>query len=89
MSQGVWGDAVQTQASSLTTQLESGLRALDIKCRHYQNGFSIHQGIIYLNSDLGGVLRTVQSFLSSYPSEVVLMHIVEEYNPSGNSRTFE
>lgn len=31
----------------------------------------------------------MQSFLTSYPRETILMHIVEEYNPSGNSRTFE
>ena len=39
MSQGTWGDAFQTQASSLTVQLEAGIRALDIRCRHYNNAF--------------------------------------------------
>ena len=39
MSQGTWGDAFQTQASSLTVQLEAGIRALDIRCRHKDNAF--------------------------------------------------
>lgn len=42
MSTGTWGDAFQTQASSLSVQLASGIRALDIRCRHYQNSFPIH-----------------------------------------------
>ena len=42
MSTGTWGDAFQTQGSSLATQLASGMRALDIRCRHYQNSFPIH-----------------------------------------------
>jgi 1-phosphatidylinositol phosphodiesterase len=89
MSTGTWGDAFQTQASSLPVQLASGMRALDIRCRHYQDSFPIHERLVYLNTDLGGVLSIVQTFLASYPSETVLMHIVEEYNPSGNSGTFE
>ena len=44
--------------------------------------------MINLNIDLTGVLNIVQNFLASYPSEVIIMHIVEEYNPSGNSRSF-
>jgi 1-phosphatidylinositol phosphodiesterase len=42
MSTGTWGDAFQTQASTLQVQLASGIRALDIRCRHYQNSFPIH-----------------------------------------------
>lgn len=37
MSQGTWGDAFQTQSSSITTQLNSGVRALDIRCNHKNN----------------------------------------------------
>jgi len=37
MSQGTWGDAFQTQGSSLMTQLNSGVRALDIRCNHNNN----------------------------------------------------
>ena len=89
MSTGTWGDAFQTQSNSLMNQMMIGMRALDIRCRHYNNGFSIHDRLVYLNTNLQGVLNTVRSFLSSNPTETILMHIVEEYNPSGNSRSFE
>lgn len=89
MSTGTWGDAFQTQGSSLSVQLASGIRALDIRCRHYRDSFPIHERLVYLNTDLGAVLTTVQNYLATYPTETVLMHIVEEYNPSGNTRSFE
>lgn len=77
MSQGAWGDAFQTQSNSLTNQMMMGIRALDIRCRHYNNAFPVHDRLVYLNTDLGGVLSTVRSFLQTYPTEVILMHIVE------------
>ena len=85
MSTGAWGDAFQTQSNSLMGQMKMGIRALDIRCRHYNNRFTIHDRLVYLNTDLDGVLSTVTSFLQTYPMETILMHIVEEYNPSGNS----
>jgi len=39
MSTGVWGDAFQTQSNSLMGQMVSGIRALDMRCRHYNNAF--------------------------------------------------
>ena len=42
MSTGTWGDAFQTQSLSLLVQMESGVRALDIRCRHYYDTFRIH-----------------------------------------------
>ena len=89
MGTGTWGDAFQTQSNSLTGQMMMGMRALDIRCRHYQDQLTVHDRLVYLNTNLGGVLGTVRNFLQSYPSEAILMHIVEEYNPSGNSGTFE
>ncbi len=53
MSQGTWGDAFQTQSNSLTNQLMMRMRALDIRCRHYQNGLPVHDWLVYLNTDLG------------------------------------
>ncbi len=89
MGTGAWGDAFQTQSNSLLGQMRMGIRALDIRCRHYNSQFPIHDRLVYFNTDLGGVLSTVTSFLQSYPMEAILMHIVEEYNPSGNNRSFE
>jgi 1-phosphatidylinositol phosphodiesterase len=88
MGTGAWGDAFQTQSNSLMGQMRMGMRALDIRCRHFNNQLRVHDRLVYLNTDLGGVLSTVASFLQTYPMETILMHIVQEFNPSGNSRTF-
>jgi len=66
MSQGTWGDAFQTQSNSLTKQMTMGMRALDIRCRHMNNQLKIYDRIIYLNTDLAGVLTTVRSYLQTY-----------------------
>ena len=68
MSQGTWGDAFQTQSLSLLTQLESGIRALDIRCRHYSDAFYIHERMINLGVQFNDVLNVVQGFLTSYPN---------------------
>ena len=41
ISTGMWGDAYQTQSNSLMGQMKMGMRALDIRCRHYNNMFRI------------------------------------------------
>lgn len=87
-SQGTWGDAFQTQSNSLTNQMRMGMRALDIRCRHMNDQLKIYDRIVSLNTDLAGVLATVRSYLQTYTMEVILMHIVSEGSPSGNSGTF-
>ncbi|MBY7110669.1 phosphatidylinositol-specific phospholipase C domain-containing protein [Bacillus sp. 17RED48] len=77
------------QTMNLTIQLESGIRYIDIRCRHYNNNFYIHHGIDYQNANFTiGVLLPVSRFLIQNPSETIVMRIKEEYNPSGNTRTF-
>jgi 1-phosphatidylinositol phosphodiesterase len=76
MSTGTWGDAFQTQSNSLMGQMVMGMRALDIRCNHKNNALPVNDRFVYLNTDLGGVLTTVRSFLQTNPSETILMHIV-------------
>lgn len=76
MSTGTWGDAFQTQSNSLMGQMVMGMRALDICCNHKNNALPVNDRFVYLNTDLGGVLTTVRSFLQTNPSETILMHIV-------------
>ena len=89
LSTGTGGDAFQTQSSSLSVQLQSGIRALDIRCRHENDKFRIHERLVDLGQNFDDVVNTLKTFLANYPSETVLMHVVEEYNPTGNSRSFE
>ncbi|AFU17338.1 putative two domain protein (plasmid) [Bacillus thuringiensis MC28] len=86
---GTIGDIAINQTMNLETQLNSGIRYIDIRCRHYHNNFAIHHGRIYQHAFFGShVLEPVISFLRRNPSETILMRIKEEYNPTGNTRTF-
>ncbi|MDY7965379.1 phosphatidylinositol-specific phospholipase C domain-containing protein [Bacillus thuringiensis] len=86
---GAPGDIAINQTMNLETQLNSGIRYIDIRCRHYHNNFAIHHGRIYQHAFFGShVLEPVIRFLRRNPSETILMRIQEEYNPTGNTRTF-
>lgn len=76
LADGKGGWSFITQGSSLSVQLKAGIRALDIRCRHFENGFTIHERSVYLSRTLADVLSTVSSFLTVNPSETVVMHIV-------------
>ena len=87
--QGQFNSSIsKTQTLNLRTQLDSGIRALDVRCRHIHDRFAIHHGAVYLNASFDDVLRTVRSFLQQYPGETIVMRIKEEHTPSGNSRSF-
>jgi 1-phosphatidylinositol phosphodiesterase len=70
------GDAAQTQSMSLPTQLSSGVRVLDIRVRHMNNGFALYHGPISQNADFGrDVMTPVNTFLEQHPDETVLMRV--------------
>lgn len=83
------GDAVQCQSLSLETQLNAGIRAIDIRCRHISDVFAIHHGCVYQNANFGDVLNTVARYLDEHPKETILMRVKEEYNEEKCDRTFE
>lgn len=82
------GDAVQCQSMSLQNQLLSGIRFIDIRCKHVNDIFAIYHGIVSQNATFSDVLNTVCLFLKDFPSETVFMRVKEEDTPSGNTRTF-
>ena len=61
------GDIVQTQSLRLSAQLSSGIRALDIRCRHFNNKFPIHHGSVYQHANFNDVLTTAPT-VSRQPS---------------------
>ncbi|WP_434300497.1 phosphatidylinositol-specific phospholipase C domain-containing protein [Corallococcus exiguus] len=83
------GALTQTQSLSLRAQLDAGLRALDIRCRHIGDRFAIHHGVVYLNANFDDVLTTTTQFLRDHPGETILMRVKEEHTPDGNSRSFQ
>ncbi|MEB4814617.1 phosphatidylinositol-specific phospholipase C domain-containing protein [Bacillus thuringiensis] len=86
---GTIGDIAINQTMNLETQLNSGIRYIDIRCRHHHNNLAIHHGQIFQHAFFGShVLEPVISFLRRNPRETILMRVKEEYNPTGNTRTF-
>lgn len=80
---------MRTQRLSLPDQLESGIRALDIRCRHVSDSFNIYHGSVYQRANFDDVLTAVVNFLKKNPGETVLMRVKEEHEPTHNTRTFE
>lgn len=84
------GNMTICQTRSLREQLDAGVRFLDIRCRHYQNSFPIHHGRVFLHLQFAPDVRDVcLDFLAAHPSECLVMSIKEEYDPEGNTQTFE
>lgn len=83
------GDSAQTQSMPLPNQLQSGIRVIDVRCRHIENVFAIHHGMVFQNAFFGDVLNTVTEFLKKNGSETVYMRVKEEYDPEKNTRSFE
>lgn len=77
------------QNLSIADQLNAGVRYLDIRCRHINNGFTIHHGAIYQNINFDNVLNACFNFLNSHPTEAIIMSVKEEHTPFNNTRTFE
>lgn len=76
------------QNLSIEQQLQSGVRFLDIRCRHIGDAFAIHHGPVYQELNFTDVLQSVTAFLLANPSETVIMSVKEEYSPEGNTRSF-
>lgn len=83
------GDIAQCQSVSLRGQLNSGIRVLDIRCRHIADIFAIHHGVVFQKVYFGEVLDIVTAFLRDNPSETIYMRIQEEYKSENVTRTFE
>jgi 1-phosphatidylinositol phosphodiesterase len=86
------GDAVETQSMTLIDQLNSGIRALDIRCFHILDTCDITHGIFRQYANLDNVLDTVTTFLKAHPGEFVLMRMndgTEAGTPRGNTRSWD
>lgn len=77
------------QNLTIGEQLNAGVRFLDIRCRHLNDAFTIHHGRVYQNIDFTDVLDATYGFLNSNPGETVIMSVKEEFDASGNTRSFE
>ncbi|KFE69223.1 phosphatidylinositol-specific phospholipase C [Hyalangium minutum] len=82
------GVLVQTQSMPLRTQLEAGIRVLDIRCRHIDDRFTIHHGEVYQQANFDDVLQATIQFLREHPTETVLMKVQQEHEAENTTRSF-
>ncbi|MDA2809718.1 phosphatidylinositol-specific phospholipase C [Nocardiopsis sp. RSe5-2] len=88
---GAWTGSVwsRTQDMDLSTQLESGVRALDVRTRHYRDAFPIHHGAEYLDLNFTDVVTDTAAFLREHPTETVFMRLKKEHTEEENTRSYE
>lgn len=79
------GPWTECQNSTITQQLDSGIRFLDIRCRVTGGSFAIHHGASYQNMMFGDVLVACRAFLAAHPSETVLMRVKQEYSEESDA----
>ena len=88
-SLALYGNVWSTcQSLSLLMLLSVGVRFFDVRCRHYKTSLPIHHGSFFQKRHFSDVLRDMNSFLTSNPSEFLLVRVKEEYNPKDPSRPF-
>ncbi|WP_017589923.1 phosphatidylinositol-specific phospholipase C [Nocardiopsis ganjiahuensis] len=88
---GAWRGTVwsRTQDLTLSEQLDSGVRFLDVRTRHYRDAFPIHHGAEYLNLNFTDVVTDIGAFLAENPTETVLMRMKKEHTEAENTRSYE
>jgi 1-phosphatidylinositol phosphodiesterase len=83
------GSIYECQTWDLQTQLSNGIRFFDIRCRHYQDKFTIHHEPAYQNLDFPDVRDVCIAFLQQHPSETIIMSIKKEHDDEQNQLTFQ
>ncbi|XP_059922093.1 uncharacterized protein LOC132468374 [Gadus macrocephalus] len=72
------GSLARHQAWPLDLQLRAGIRYLEVRVLALGNTLYVMQGVMYQHYTLQEVLDTTLAFLSQYPSEAVLLHVLSE-----------
>jgi 1-phosphatidylinositol phosphodiesterase len=83
------GGLVKTQTFRLDQQLKSGIRALDIRCRHVNNQFDINHGREFQHARFDDVLDICIQFLANHSKETILMRIKKEHTTENCTRAFD
>lgn len=76
------GALAECQSWRLASQLQAGVRFLDVRVHHLRGNLTIHHGVSYLWAHFSDVLEGVADFLSEYTSEMVLVRLKEEFSES-------
>jgi len=73
----IYGAFCETQALVLQTQLESGIRSIDIRLQRDGEALKCYHGSCDMGYVFENVLDGVVTFLEAHPSETILMRIAE------------
>ncbi|MEU9762561.1 phosphatidylinositol-specific phospholipase C [Streptomyces sp. NPDC047987] len=79
------GPWTECQSTTISEQLNSGIRFLDVRCRVTNGSFAIHHGASYQNMMFGDVLGACWDFLAAHPTETVLMRVKQEYSEESDA----
>jgi hypothetical protein len=83
------GPLFVTQSHSLREQLNSGVRFLDIRCRHIEDVFAIHHDLVFEHLFFGDVKNICRAFLAEHRQETIIISVKEEYTADSNTQSFE
>lgn len=72
------GDIPKTQTLDIPSQLEMGIRYLDVRFKLRNNNLLAYHGPVYQYSTFNDLLFNVSAFLKAHPSETVLIRIQNE-----------
>lgn len=68
----------KTQNLDIPSQLNAGIRLLDIRLAHYQDNLLVHHDAVYMGKSYKDVLKICSDFLVRHPSETILILIQAE-----------
>lgn len=78
------GDFAAAQTLTITEQLESGVRFLDVRCCLVGEAFTIYHGSINQDLAFGDVLQACREFFAKHPGEVIIMRIKQEHSEASS-----
>ena len=81
--------AGQCQSLSLKDQLNLGVRFLDIRLKEDHNELKAVHGFIDQRASFKSITETIEKFIKDNPSEMIIMSVKEEADPSNSDISFD
>lgn len=82
------GDLAECQCWNLTQQLQSGLRAFDVRLKHDGDSLMAFHGVIDLNHEVKEVVDSIEGFLTECPQEALFMRVKKEGDEGSHADSF-
>ena len=81
--------AGRCQSLSLASQLEAGVRFLDIRLQNQNDTLKAVHGIVDEKEKFPSIVNTIDTFLTEHPTEFLIVSIKEEEKAKGGTKDFE